>query len=827
MTAEAREFKKMDTKDMHFRHVLSGWISMLKNYLTVALRSLRKSRVHSAINIAGLSIGMAVSLLIAIWIWDEVSFNKSVPGYQRIAQIYENSVANGEKSTFIGVPFPLTEELRTHYGSNFKYVVMSTWPGDHLINVGGKTLSKGGVYMEGDAPYLLSLNMLKGTRDGIRDGNTILLSASTAKAIFGDKDPMGMTVNIDSAVNVEVTGVYADLPTNSTFKGHGFIASWMAYKTSEPGLKSMDYPWGVNAWLAYCEIAPNTDMATVSAAIRLAKYKNVRPSQQNSKPEVFLHPMSRWYLYSEFKNGVNVGGRIQYIWMFGIIGVFVLLLACINFMNLSTAKSERRAREVGIRKAIGSLRGQLIKMFFTESLLLSFLAFVLALLLVSLSLPAFSELAGKQLTMPWNKPLFWMAGLCFCGFTGLVAGSYPALYLSSFRPVEVLKGVFRGGRLAVLPRQVLVVLQFTVSVCLIIGTAVVFRQIQFAKNRPMGYNENGLLSIQMMTPEIHKHFDVVRRELRAAGAIEDMAESSGPLTDVWQTNGGFSWEGKDPNLADDFPNTGISPEYGHTVGWQFLAGRDFSRDMLTDTSGFVINESMARYMGMVDKSGRITAVGKTVKRHEDRYHVIGVIKDMLMESPYDPVRPSLFCISKEHSTFEILRLNRNASTAASLETVRSVFAKYNPTDPFNYRFVNETYAEKFGNEQRTGRLAGVFALLAVFISCLGLFGMASYVAEQRTKEIGVRKVLGAGVFSLWGLLSRDFVVLVGIALLIAIPVSWYGMHRWLEGYTYRSGLSVWIFLLTGVAAILITVLTVSVQAVRAAMVNPVKSLRSE
>jgi putative ABC transport system permease protein len=800
---------------------------MLKNYLTVALRNLRKSKVHSVINIVGLSMGMAVSVLIAVWIWDEVSFNKSIPHYERIAQVYEHAMSNDQKATGDWVPFPLSTELRTHYGSNFRYVVEATWVGGHLVKVGAKTISRSGGYMEGDAPEMLSLTMLSGTRDGIRDGNTVLVSASTATAIFGDKDPVGLVMNIDNAVDVKVTGVYADLPANCQFNDLGFIGSWMAYKTSEPGLKTMDEPWHINGWRLYCEIAPNTNMAAVSRNIRQAHYKNFGPDAMKVRPELFLQPMSRWYLYSEFKNGVNVGGRIQYVWLFGIIGVFVLLLACINFMNLSTARSERRAREVGIRKAIGSLRRQLIGQFFTESLLMAFLAFLLSLILVSVSLPVFSDLAGKQLVMPWRAPLFWMAALFFCLFTGFVAGSYPALYLSSFRPVEVLKGVFKAGRLAALPRQILVVIQFTVSVSLIIGTVVVFRQIQFARNRPTGYNGNGLVMVQLQSPAIHQHFDAVKRELNEAGVIDEMAEASGPVTGVWSTNAGFTWEGKDPNLSDEFPNTGVSADYGHTVGWQFVAGRDFRKDMLTDSTTFVLNESAARFMGMVDKTGKIDAVGKIVKWNNVPFTVVGVIRDMLMESPYEPVRPSLFTMYKDHGSFELMRLSRTMAPGTALETVRKVFAKYSPADPWGYQFVDETYAQKFDNERRTGRLAGIFAVLAIFISCLGLFGMASYVAEQRTKEIGVRKVLGAGVFSLCRMLSGEFVVLVGIALVIAIPVSWYGMNQWLAGYTYRSGLSLWIFVLTGVAAIVITLLTVSVQAVRAAMANPAGSLRSE
>jgi putative ABC transport system permease protein len=794
---------------------------MLTNDLKVALRGMRKGKAHAAINIAGLSIGMAVSLLIGIWIWGELSYNTAVPGHGRIAQVYQSSVVNGEKRMSEVAPFPLANELRTHYGSHFRYVVMSTWTGTHLVSLGTKTIRSDGAFMEGDAPDLLSLNMIEGTHTGIKEGNTVLLSKSSATAIFGNKDPIGEVFKIDNNINLTVTGVYADLPANCSFNDLGFIASWAAYLASEPGIKLMDDPWGLSAWQIYTEIAPNADMAAVSKAIRLAKYNNCKPESRAYHPEDLLLPMDDWYLRSEFKNGVRAGGRIQYVWLFGIIGVFVLLLACINFMNLSTARSERRAREVGIRKAIGSMRGQLVSQFLVESLLMAFMAFCVALVLVSVSLPAFNGIAGKEMSIPWTSPVFWAAGLGFCAITGLIAGSYPALYLSSFQPVKVLKGSFKAGRVASLPRQVLVVVQFTVSVCFIIGTIVVLRQVEYAKDRPMGYNQSRLVSLHLIADELPKHFDAVRAELKAAGAVEEMAEANGPVTNVWNTRGGFSWAGKDPNQAAEFPSLAITAEYGHTVGWQFVAGRDFRADFPTDTTALVINEAAVRYIGLKDP------IGKTIVWDSVAYHVVGVIRDMVMESPYSPVRPSIYNLSTQDHRFIVFRLTRGGNTNASLDLIKAVFAKYSPDQPFDYHFVDEDYAKKFGNEQRTGKLAGVFAALAVFISCLGLFGMASFMAEQRVKEIGVRKVLGAGVFGICRLLSKDFVALVGIALLIALPLSWLGMHRWLESYEYRSGLTWWIFAGTAVAALLITLLTVSVQAVKAAMANPIDSLRSE
>ena len=436
-------------------------------------------------------------------------------------------------------------------------------------------------------------------------------------------------------------------------------------------------------------------------------------------------------------------------------------------------------------------------------------------------LPFFNTVADKQLHILWGSPVFWIGCLAFTALTGLIAGSYPALYLSSFQPVKVLKGTFRAGRFAAVPRKVLVVLQFTVSVILIIGTIVVFRQIQYAKNRPIGYNRDGLVMAFMLTPQIHDHFDAVRQDLLHAGAIAEMAESGSPTTAVWSTNGGFMWKGKDPNLGVDFPNTGVTFGYGKTVGWQFVDGRDFSKSFASDTAAFVINETAARYIGLKN------IVGETLIWDDHPFKIVGVIKDMVIESPYQNVRPHLFHIEYSPGGFVMIKLNPAASASASMEKIKKTFTAYSPAEPFNFQFTDEEYAKKFGNEERIGKLAGFFAALAIFISCLGLFGMASFMAEQRIKEIGVRKVLGASVINLWALLSKDFLGLIMISLVVAVPVSVYFMGNWLTGYTYRSALSWWIFAAACAGALLITILTVSYQAIRAAMANPVKSLKSE
>ena len=793
---------------------------MLKNYFKTAWRNLGRNKMHSFINIAGLSIGLAVAILIGLWIYDEISFNKNFQNYERIAQVIQNVTNNGEVQTWTSVPYPLADELRKNYGSDFKHIVMSAGWGDHIITINEKKLKGTGGYFERGMPEMFSLKMLHGIRNSLDDPSSVLLSASAAKAYFGNEDPVNKILKIDNNLVFKVTGVYEDFPRNSTFAGLDFIGAWdFFYKKND--LKSIEDPWRPNFTTLFVQLNNNADFNKVSAKIKDAKLKKLNPQLAKKKPALFLQPMSKWHLYSEFKNGVNIGGAIQYVWMFGIIGVFVLLLACINFMNLSTARSERRAKEVGIRKTVGSLRMQLILQFFSESLLTVFFAFGLSLLLVQLTFPFFNEVANKQMSILWASPNFWLLIIAFILFTALIAGSYPAFYLSSFKPIKVLKGTFKAGRYAAIPRKVLVVLQFTVSVTLIIGTIIVYKQIQFAKNRPVGYSRNNLVSIPTMNASIHDHFNAVKDELMKTGAITSMAESQSPTTGIWNSTSGFSWREKDPNLSIDFGVVNASFDYGKTIGWHVKDGRDFSRDFATDSSAMILNEAAVHFMNLKNPVGeRVTWWGQP-------YTVIGVINDMVMESPYEEPKPVIYGLTNESGNVAILKLNPSLSAKNALSKIEPVFKKFNPDQPFEYKFVDEDYAKKFGDEERIGKLASFFAILAVAISCLGLFGLASFVAEQRTKEIGVRKILGATVFNVWNLLSKDFVMLVTISFLIAVPVAYYFMYHWLQGYTYRTVLSWWIFAAAGIGSLIITILVVSFQAIKAAVANPVKSLRTE
>ncbi|HEY9487011.1 MAG TPA: ABC transporter permease, partial [Chryseosolibacter sp.] len=745
---------------------------MLRNYFKIAFRNLTKNKGYSFINIAGLGTGMAVALLIGLWIWDELSFNRYHQNYDRLAQVWQHNIYNGVKQSQVANPYVMAEEIRNNFGGDFKYVVQSSWNFGRILAVGDNKFNKAGMYWEPPVIDMLSINLLKGDPElALKDPYSIMLSESVAKTFFGDADPMGQTMRVNNKNDVKVTGVYEDLPYSSTFREMSFIMPWSLYLIENEWIKTMDDPWDSNFTQTWAQLADNADFEQVSARIVNVKYNKLRTDDNRKyKPEVFLHPMSKWHLYSEFKEGKNVGGRIEFVWMFGIIGVFVLLLACINFMNLSTARSEKRAKEVGIRKSVGSMRSQLIKQFFCESIVVALLAFAVAIGLVYLALPQFNQVADKRLTLLWTSPLFWLIGIGFSLITGIVAGSYPALYLSSFQPVKVLKGTFRVGKLGSIPRHVLVVLQFTVSVVLIIGTIVVFRQIEFAKDRPIGYDRNGLINVYLQTNDIHNHFEAVRNELKTQGAIVDMAEAGSPTTQVWNSNGGFTWSGKDPALAIDFPNNGVSHEFGKTVGWQFKDGRDFSREFVSDSNAFVINEAAEKFLGFEN------AVGEILTWNERPFTIIGVIKDMIIESPYQPVRPSLWHIDQnDNVNLVILKLNPEMGAHQAIEKIKTVFDKHSPASPFSHEFVDVEYAQKFSDEERIGKLASFFALLAIFISCLGIFGLASFVAEQRTKEIGVRKVMGASVMNLWGMLSKDFLQLVVISLVLAMPTAWYLM----------------------------------------------------
>ena len=795
---------------------------MLKNYLKTAWRNLVKNKIYSTINILGLAAGMAVAMLIAFWIWDEVTYDKYHTRHERLAQVMTTYIGDdGKMGTGQAVCIPIGDELRNKYGNDFKNVSMASWNFGHVLTIGEKKITAAGLWTEHNFPAMFSCRMLKGNINALSDPSVILINASLAKTLFGDTEPIGKMIRLDNIDNYKVAGVFGDFPRNTSLYDTKLLLPWKKYLTTEQWLKNSLTEWNNHSWQAFVELADHVDVDRETEKIKdiVMVHKNAKTE---GREQAVLFPMDKWRLYSDFKDGKATGGRIQFIWLFSIIGAFVLLLACINFMNLSTARSEKRAKEVGIRKTLGSARRQLISQFLSESVLIAFVSFVFSILFVILLLPLFNKLADKTIELPWNSSLFWLVALAFTFFTGLVSGSYPALYLSRFESIKVLKGTFRAGRFASLPRKVLVVVQFTFSIALIIGTIIVFNQIQYAKNRPLNYRNEGLITVPMSTPELRQHFDAIRSDLLATGVVYDMAHSSSPTTNVWSNTIGFEWQGKDPNSLPSFGTIAVTEDFGKTIGWQIKEGRDFSKDFATDSLGMILNESAVKLIGM-----KTDIVGQTIKYNDRNYHVVGVIKDMVMESPYRPVTPTVFLCDHSWANTITIAIKHGAPVASSLSKMEGVFKRYNPGAPFDYSFNDEDYARKFADEQRVGKLATFFTILAIFISCLGLFGLASFVAEQRKKEIGVRKVLGASTYNLWQMLSKEFVWLVFISCFIAIPLAWYYLNQWLLHYDYRAPISFWIFIMAGAGALAITLLTVSFQAIKAALANPVKSLRTE
>ncbi|HZY82701.1 MAG TPA: ABC transporter permease [Cyclobacteriaceae bacterium] len=797
---------------------------MFKSYVKIGWRNLVKSKGYSLINIGGLAIGMAAAILIGLWLHFELTFNQNFGNYDRIARVIQHQDFNGVIQTWNSQAKQLGPELRDYYGSNFKHVVVTGWIENHKISYNDKSIRYSGNWVEPGLPDMLELKMLKGTRSGLKDMHSIMLSASASKAIFGDEDPMDKSLKLNDKNDVKVTGVYEDLPASCDFAGLGFVAPFELHEREN----LPDWvEWG-NSWFqCFVQLEDNVALTTANENIHEAKLKRVRAlgsDDDRFKPELMLHPMSRWHLYSNFENGAEAGGAIRYVWMFGTIGFFVLLLACINFMNLSTARAERRAKEVGIRKTVGSLFNQLVRQFYTESFMVVGLAMLISLVLAQASMPWFNGVSGKNLFMPWASPVFWMAVLGFTFIVGAVSGSYPAFYLSSFKPVKALKSAIRPSRGGSLPRKIMVVVQFSISVVLIISTAVIVTQIEYAQNRPLGYDNRGIIVSPIRSDDIRNHFDAFSNDLKSTGAVNEVAFTDTHITDTGVTNSGFFWKGKADDMNDEFWTLRTAGAFGKLMNWEIIEGREFGA---SDTSSFIINESAARYMGMKSPVGEVVRWGSGDGARE--YTIIGVVKDMIMQSPYQPVRQMIFVRPEKQARMTLvnIKINADANVVDAIASIEKVFRKHDPNNAFEYTFADQDYARKFKEERRVASLSSGLALLAVFICCLGLFGLASYMAEQRTKEIGIRKVLGASIGNLWRMMSKDFVILVVIAGVIALPPAYFLSVDWLSQFQYRVPLSWLIFAGSIGGALLIALLTVSYHALRSAMANPVRSLRSE
>lgn len=784
---------------------------MIKNYFKIAWRNLFRNKAFSITNLLGLVIGITSTMLIMFWVQDELTYDKFHKNYDNIYQVIANRDFKNQVFTDRNMVFPMSKALETGY-PQIKNAVVMTYTQSHVLQLGDTRLKKQGYRVGGRFFDMFSWKTISGNpAAAISDPTSIVLTQSTAKAFFGDADPLGKVLRMDNDRDYKVAAVIADPPGNSTFR-FDYIN---AFNYSDPAVKEQMNEWQNSSWNVFLQVAPGASLAQVDKIINEVKHKN----SEDPISTYFTFPMSRWRLYSDFNDGKNTGGMIENVRLFSIIAVIILLIACVNFMNLSTARSEKRAKEVGVRKTLGSGRRQLAIQFFFESMILATLAYAFSLVAVYLLLPSFNLLVNKQLSLQLAQPLFWIAGIAIILFTGIVAGSYPALYLSSFSPIRVLKGSFIPGKSAVLPRRILVVAQFAISILLISATIIVYRQIQHVKDRDMGYNPNNLIMMPN-NADLHRNYAAIKQDLLNTGMIAGVTRSLSPITEIWWRSPSPDYEGKPANSEVILDGQAVDRDYFSTIGARLVEGKDFSGTP-ADSAYMILNVAAVKTMGLKNPVGMQMRQGRSVNT------VIGVVENVVMGSPYAPVEPMMLFFNPGAANYISVRLKPSVSPQKALAAIEAVVKKHVPAFPFEYQFVDEVFGRKFATEELIGKLTNIFAGLGIFICCIGLAGLASFTIEKRFREIGIRKVLGASVQQLLMLISKEFLKLVLIAFVIAVPATWYLMNEWLAKYQYRTGISIWLFAIVGVLILLLTMIVVSLNTIRAATANPVKSLRTE
>jgi len=789
---------------------------MFKNYFKTAWRNITRTIGYSILNITGLAIGMAVALLIGLWVYEQYSFDKFLPEYQSVYRVQRNFNSNGDTLTFQTTSLKLADALRTQI-PEIEYVAESDWTGNHGLIVGDKKLYVNGAIAGTDIFKIFQYSFIEGNANTVfKDPYSIVLTQSLAKSLFGNENAMNKLVRFDNAHDLKVTGVIKDVPANASFSFKYIVPSTYSYAVNPQMKKDGLSSFGNNNLQIFVKLKPVLNYTQVAPKIRNIEHTEEGDINAMSS-YVTLQPMKRWHLYSNYVNGKDTEGFLTYVRMFSIIGLLVLIIACINFINLTTARSEKRAKEVGVRKAIGSQRKDLIIQFLIEAFLLTIIAFVFALLFAQLALPAFNTLTETHIIIPFGNIYFWLIMLGCLFITASLAGSRPAFYLSSFNPVKVLKGTMQAGKSS-LSRKILVVIQFSCSIALIISTIIIYQQIQYAKNRPTGYSLNRLMQTNM-NDDLTKNYAALKNELMEKGIVSSVTTSTSPATDIWWHTDIDYWSGKHAGETVEMGTMIVSDDYFKTVGMNVSEGKNFTNSY--DSTSVIFNEAAIKRLRIKNP------VGQKIKEFGTEFTIAGVVKDALMISPFKAADPTMFYCSPQPQNVMLYKLSPNINTQDAVTELTTIFNKYDPAYPYDYSFSDKQYASKFNLEQLIGKLAGLFAVLAIFISCLGLFGLAAYVAEQRTKEIGIRKVLGASVQQVWLLLSKDFIVLVLISCLIAAPISFYFLHYWLMNYDYRINIGAGVFVLGGLIALLITIITISFQAIKAAIANPVKSLRTE
>jgi putative ABC transport system permease protein len=789
---------------------------MIKNYLKTAFRNLWKNKTYGFLNIFGLAVGITCAGFIFLWVEDELSYDHNNYKRDQLYQVIENQAYEGKTYTFGATPGLLAVGMKEEI-PGIKNTCRTSWQQYTLFSLGDKAIYEQGFYADSSIFSLLTLPFVQGKKEiAFNQLHSLVITEKMAKKFFGDdKNIIGKSLRVDNKEEYLVTGVIKDLPENSTIQ-FGWLAPFQVYWDKNTWLLQ----WGNNGIQTFAELDKKADPAAINK--KLDGYIKSKDTGAIAKP--FLFAMNDWRLKSKFEEGKQVGGRIQFVRMFSIIAWIILLIGCINFMNLATARSEKRAREVGVRKVLGAGKRNLISQFLGEAVILSFLSVALAIVMMYLLLPFFNTVVQKHLTMNLADPVHIFSLIAIGLICGLVAGSYPATYLSSFNPIRVFKGLNIKGSAPALIRKALVILQFTISIVLIIGTIIIYQQVQHIKNRDLGYNKNNLIQTGLRG-DMDKKFKVIKHDLLQTGYVENVALANLNQLYMGSSTNDFRWEGKDPAKKLLVTQDYISPEYISTTRIKIKQGRDFHEVAANDSTSVIINETLANMIGK-DPVGKIL-FRDTSATGSISYTIIGVTKDFVYDDMYGKADPLVFMCYPENFGYMYIRIKPQINVEKATAKIESVVKSNVPGYPFNYIFVDDEYNKLFKNEVLIGKLSRVFAMLAIIISCLGLFGLAAYTAERRTKEIGIRKVLGASVSGITGLLSKDFLRLVFISAVIAFPLSWWFMHKWLQNYSYRISINGWVFVVAGLLALFIALFTISFQSIRAAIANPVKSLRTE
>jgi ABC-type antimicrobial peptide transport system permease subunit len=789
---------------------------MIKNYLKIAWRNLLRNKFFSTINILGLALGMACSVLILLWVQNELSIDSFHANDSRLYTVIERQYYDGKIMGQYSVPGGLADEMKKvipeiQYAAGFSYNDRNTF------QVGNKILKLEGTSTGADFFKMFSYPLLEGNpQTALNTPSGIAISRKMAEEFFGSPQAaINKTIRYENKKDFTITAVFENLPEN-TSKKFEYLINWVSF------LKENDWAkqWGNNGPMAYVMLRADANPTLVNK--KITRFLDAYNKEQSAafREELGLQKFSDVYLHSDFKNGKPDGGRIEYVHLFSIVAVFILLIACINFMNLTTARSVKRAREIGVRKVVGAVRSVLIRQFIGEAILLTFLAVIISVILVLLLLPVFNSVTQKQISYPFGHLYFWLFLIGLTFITGFISGSYPALFLSSFNPVKVLKGSIKLSSGAAWFRKGLVVFQFVLSVVLIIGTIVISKQVNYIQTKNLGYDRENLIYVPLegdLTPK----YEVFKEAALRMQGIQAVTRISNTPTNFGSTTGGVNWDGKNPNLNVEFTQVSVGYDFVRTMKLKIVDGRDYSKNFATDSIGYIINEASLKRIGYTDPIGKpLTMWGKKGK-------IVGVLKDFHFNSLHDPINPLIIRLREDEKFGNILVRTQPGQTKLALATIEKLCNQLNPRFTFSYAFSDEEYQKLYKNEQIVGKLSNSFAFLAIFISCLGLLGLAMFTAEQRIKEIGIRKVLGASVGSLFTLLSKEFLILVLIALFIASPIAWFVMDKWLQNYTYRTNVEWWVFALSGVISVMIALLTVSFQSIKAALMNPVKSLRSE